>query len=53
MSGHQNIVMTNNWMINVFKAKGFAYEVVKKERTEWALFAKYTGHDQLKRLIQR
>jgi hypothetical protein len=37
-------------MVNVSEAKGFAYEIVKKKETNWALFAEWTCRDQLKKL---
>jgi hypothetical protein len=36
---HQKTVVPNTRMLNVSEAKGFAYEIVKKKKTNWALFA--------------
>ena len=47
---HQKTVVPNTRMVNVSEAKGFAYELVKKKETNWALFAEWTCRDQLKKL---
>ena len=47
---HQKTVVPNTRMVNVSEAKGFAYEIVKKKETNWALFAEWTYRDQLKKL---
>jgi hypothetical protein len=47
---HQKAVVPNTRMVNVSEAKGFAYEIVKKKETNWALFAEWTCRDQLKKL---
>ena len=47
---HQKTVVPNTRMVNVSEAKGFAYEIVKKKETNWALFAEWTCRDQLKKL---
>ena len=47
---HQKTVVPNTRMVNVSEAKGFAYEIVKKKDTNWALFAEWTYRDQLKKL---
>ena len=47
---HQKTVVPNTRMVNVSEAKGFAYEIVKKKKTNWALFAEWTCRDQLKKL---
>ena len=47
---HQKTVVPNTRMVNVSEAKGFAYEIVKKKDTNWALFAEWTCRDQLKKL---
>ena len=47
---HQKTPVPNTRMVNVSEAKGFAYEIVKKKDTNWALFAEWTCRDQLKKL---
>jgi hypothetical protein len=47
---HQKTSVPNTRMVNVSEAKGFAYEIVKKKDTNWALFAEWTCRDQLKKL---
>ena len=47
---HQKTVVPNTRMVNVSEAKGFAYEIVKKRETNWALFAEWTCRDQLKKI---
>ena len=47
---HQKTMVPNTRMVNVSEAKGFAYEIVKKRETNWALFAKWTCRDQLKKI---
>ena len=47
---HQKTVIPNTCMVNVSKAKGFAYKVLKKKDTNWALFAEWTCRDQLKKI---
>ena len=47
---HQKTVVPNTHMVNVSKAKGFPYEIVKKKECNWAFFAEWTCRDQLKKL---
>lgn len=47
---HQKTVVPNTRMVNVSEAKGWAYEIVKKRETNWALFAEWTCRDQLKKI---
>jgi hypothetical protein len=47
---HQKTVVPNTRMVNVSEAKGWAYEIVKKKETNWALFAEWTCCDQLKKI---
>ena len=47
---HQKTVVPNTRMVNVSEAKGWAYEIVKKRDTNWALFAEWTCRDQLKKI---
>ena len=47
---HQKTIVPKMRMVNVLEAKGFAYKILKKKDTNWALFAEWTCHNQLKKV---
>lgn len=47
---HHITVLPNTCMVNVSEAKNFAYEIMKKRETKWALNAEWTCRDQLKKI---
>ena len=40
---HQKTMVPNTRMVSVSEAKGWAYEIVKKRETNWALFPGANG----------